>query len=370
MTLIHPAKCVIYTAMNRHTYGHKAIIRRPGIAAALLIGLLALSFPAAGADFPLGVSDFRGKVITFDKPPQRVVCLIESALSGLFMLGAQDRVVGISTNIYNTEVFDYYAVLSPDIAQKKLPVPGNWDFVNIESVVALAPDLVVIWAHQTEAIAALEERGIRVFGVFIKTFDDIYLEMERFGQIFARTERATELVCATRKTIADFRNLLGTPEQRPGVYFMWAQGMLETSGKNSTVNDLITMAGGQNVCSHIAREHLVVNAENLLAWNPDVIVMWHNAAKDPQDVLQYPMWRSVSAVRHHRVYELPEVFACDFWTLKFQYAVKAMAKWCYPEKTTGLDLGQEKHRMFEQLYGNPLKPAALESRPGAAHGLP
>ena len=328
----------------------------------VLVSLLLFITGAAKASeinstFPLSVEDFRGKTLTFENSPKRVVCLIESALSGIFMLGAQDRLVGISTNIYSSGVFDYYAAMASNIYKKELPVPGNWDFVNIESVVSLSPDLVIIWAHQTEAIDALEERGLKVFGVFIRNFDDIYLEMERFGKIFDKSQRARTLVDETQKAIAHFQKKLAAVSAAypASVYFMWAQGDLETSGKHSTVNDLIAMAGAKNICGHIEQEHLVINIENILSWNPDVIVMWHNAAKDPDDILAYPMWQSVNAVKNRRVYELPEVFACDFWTLKFQYAVKAMAKWCYPDEMAALDLETEKLRMYELLYNDTLE---------------
>ena len=122
-------------------------------------------------------TDFRGKTIQVKKPVNRIVCLIESALSGLYMLGAGEKVVGISTNIYSGNVFPYYGELDERIRTRKLPAPGNWDFVNIESVISLKPDLVIIWAHQTESIKALEERGIPVFGVFMEKKEDVYAEI-------------------------------------------------------------------------------------------------------------------------------------------------------------------------------------------------
>ncbi len=119
---------------------------------------------------------------------------------------------------------------------------------------------------------------------------------------------------------------------------MWAQGDLETSGRPSTVDELITLAGAVNVCASIEQEHLVVNMEKVLKWDPQVIVMWYNARKDPADILHNPMWQSISAVRQQRVYEFPDIFSCDLWTLKYQYAVKMVAKWCYPELFRDLDL--------------------------------
>ena len=86
---------------------------------------------------PIRVTDFRGKQLTFQTPVKRIVCLIESALSGLFMLNEEKRVVGISRGVYNKSLFAYYGRMDDRIRDKKIPSPGNWDFVNIETVISL-----------------------------------------------------------------------------------------------------------------------------------------------------------------------------------------------------------------------------------------
>lgn len=299
---------------------------------------------------PITVTDFRGKTLSFSKPPERIVCLIESALSGIYMLGAQSRIVGISANVYNESVFSDYADMDERIRQKKIPTPGNWDFVNIESVIALQPDLVLLWSHQEESIRSLEEKGIPVFGVFIKNSDDVYREILALGALTGKDARADELIRYTKQELRRFSEKTAKGN-RPKIYFMWAQGELETSGKNSTVHELIELAGGVNVCGHIEQEHLVVNIENVLTWNPDLVIMWHNTAKDPKDLLQNPMWQSVNAVKARRVYEFPNAFLCDLWTLKFQYAVKMIEKWAYPQSFEHVDLEKEKLDMLKFLYG-------------------
>jgi iron complex transport system substrate-binding protein len=132
---------------------------------------------------------------------------------------------------------------------------------------------------------------------------------------------------------------------------MWAQGELETSGAPSTVNDVIEMAGGRNVCGHIRQEHTVVNLENLIAWRPDVIVMWHNPRKSPQDIISMPVWQSLPASKNRRVHELPSVFFCDLWTLKCLHAVKLIAGWCHPQAFGTFQLDSEKRSMLCDLYG-------------------
>lgn len=325
----------------------------------LLTLLLAAVFSAWGwtssavAD-DLVVRDFTGHEVRLTKPAERVVCLIESALSGLYMLGGQERVVAVSTNVYQEEAFRYYAAMDQRIAEKRLPTPGNWDFVSIESVVALKPDLVIIWASQKEVIAALRSKGIATYGVELATFADVFREIEDFGTLLGRSQRARELRHyghATMAGLASAAAAIPSP-QRPGVYFMWAQGPLETSGAPSTVNDLIDMAGGRNVAGEIGQEHLVVNLERLIAWQPQVVVMWPNSRLSPQELAAMPVWNRLPATRDKRIHQLPSAFFCDLWTLKFLHAVRLMAAWCHPERYSQKELTEAQRAMLIALYGD------------------
>ena len=273
------------------------------------------------------------------------------------MLGAEKQVIAVSANIYNSSVNTWYAALDDRIRQKKLPAPGNWDFVSLESVVALKPDLVIIWAQQTESIAALEARGIPVYGVFLTGWEDVYKEMRDLGNLTGSGKRASEVVAYTRGEVDRFaRRIAALPaDKHPGVYYMWAQGNLETSCGGSTVDDLITLSGGRNVCGSIKSEHLVANMEKVLGWNPDMIVMWYNERKNPVDIIADPQWQSIRAVKNRRVHEFPEPFLCDLWTLKFQFAVKTVAKWANPELFKDVDLEKEKQTMLFKLYGRKIQ---------------
>lgn len=334
-------------------------LRRPALFQRNLLGLLLLLFllvPAVtGA--AVTVTDFRGKAVTLRRPATRIVCLMESALSGLYMLGAEQRVVGVSANLYREPLRSWYAAMDDRIRRKSLPAPGNWDFVSIESVVALRPDLVLVWSKQSESIAALESRGIPVYGVFLAGREDLYREIRDLGILTGREQRASELISYTRWEVERFsRRVAAIPAaKRTPVYYMWAQGDLETSCGGSTVDELITLAGGRNVCGAIRSEHLVVNLERVLVWNPELIVMWHNEQKDPKDVTADPRWRAIRAVRNGRVHEFPEPFLCDLWTLKYQYAVKMVAAWANPELFRDIDLERERKTMLLKLYGRKLR---------------
>ncbi len=297
----------------------------------------------------ISVVDFRGKTLRLDQPARRVVCLIESALSGIYMLGGQARVVGVPTAIYHENSAPQYAALDGRITRKELAAPGNWDFVNIESVLALKPDLVIIWASQKEAADNIERFGIPVYGVMLKCTTDVYKEIDDLGVMLDKKNRAEALVARTKQEIEAFGNNQSA-ERKKKIYFMWSQGLLHTSGTRSTVNEIIEAAGGVNACMS-EKEHTVVNLENLLAWNPDIIVMWQNDRLDPEDILADSRLQTINAVRREQVFELPSVFFCDMWTLKFQYVIKMVARWSYPDRYSSIDLRQENKRMLRFLYG-------------------
>jgi iron complex transport system substrate-binding protein len=308
--------------------------------------------PSASAqphDLTLTVTDFRGKSLRTTRPVGRVVCLIESALSGLFMLGAGDHVIGVSEQVYGSP-FDWYARLDDRIRRHELPVPGNWDFASLESILALEPDLVIMWAAQHESIAALEERGVPVFGVFIASEDDVFREIEALGTLTGKTARARVLIDGTRTEVAGVFSRLGQ-RPRPEVFYTWPGSDLETSCGPSMVNDIISRAGGRNVCEGVMREHAVVNAERLLLWDPAVLILWPSTQRRPSDVLQDRRWQTLRAVKQGNVFELPEPFLADQWTLKYQLAVKAVAKRLHPEVFGTLDLEAESQAMLRFLYG-------------------
>lgn len=296
----------------------------------------------------ISVTDFRGKELYFDKPVERVVCLIESALSGIYMLRKQEVVVGVPGDIYRDHLFPFYSLLDERILNRELPAPGNWDFVSLEQTVALQPDLVIIWSSQTEAIANIEGFGIQVYAVMMHSFEDVYKEIHDLGKLLDCSLRADSLTGFTRSNLEAIRQQAADDEPEK-VYFMWAQGINETSGINSTVNELLTLAGTQNACRG-QQEHLTVSIEKMVDWDPGMIVMWYNERLDPEDVISNPLLQELSAIKNRRVYELPDPFTCDLWTLKMQYAVELVAAWSSQDQ----DLKPGPAELLEFLYGKKL----------------
>jgi len=262
------------------------------------------------------------------------------------MLGAENTVIGISTNVYDAPLFGFYAALDQRIEQQMLPAPGNWDLVSLEQVVTLNPDLVIIWASQTETIERLEAFHIPVYGVMLHSFEDVLKEMSDLGILLDKTTRADSLIAYAKNEISQLNDQKKAMQQ--SAYFIWPQGINHTSGTNSTVNDLFAMARVNNACP-LPDEHLAVNLEHILLWNPDLMVIWPNQRITPEEVKNTTSLSSVAAIRNNRVFELPHPFLCDLWTLKMVYAAQLLHHWAYPSSDTP-DMTQYGNDLFNQLY--------------------
>jgi iron complex transport system substrate-binding protein len=302
------------------------------------------------------VQDFRGKEIVLKKPAERVVCLIESALTGIYMLKQQHKIVGIPTNVYEegyfySDTFKYYALLDERIKNKKLPAVGNWEKVNIEKVLSLKPDLIIIWSNQTDAISTFEKLGIPVYGVFITRLEDVKKEILDFGKILDAERRAKELVAYAQIEVKYFKNKSSRIENKKKVYFSWAQlNFLQTSCKGSIVDELINLAGGINICSNIKGESVTLNMEKLILLNPDVILMWHSKSLKPSNLKSNNQLQTINAIKKNLIFQFPDTFSFDLWTLKFLYATKFMAKNIYPG-LYNYDLNKEYQKIMNFLYG-------------------
>ncbi len=320
--------------------------------------ILYFSFPKhVAAD--IVVHDFREKTIKLKRPAERVVCLIESALTGIYMLRKQEKLVGIPTNVYDegyyySETFKYYSLLDERIRLRKIPAVGNWESVNLEKIISIKPDLVIIWANQTDVIETLERIGIPVYAVFITKIEDIFKEISDFGVMLGAKSQAEKLINFVKREITDIEKIALKIRSPKKLFYSWAQlNFLQTSCKGSIVDEIILKIGAKNICGDIEGESKVLTMEKLILHNPDVIVMWHSKFLKPEDIRKNKQYRTITAVRRNSIYQFDETFIFDLWTLKFLYAMKFMAKAAYPEIYT-FELEEEKRKIINFLYGKKL----------------
>lgn len=190
---------------------------------------------------------------------------------------------------------------------------GRGDTANVEIVLKMKPDLIADFGSVRDTFASLatsvQERTGIPYVLIDGRFDATAASLRLLGSMLGVAERGDALARYTEGLFAKVdKTLAAIPENtRPRVYLARGPEGLETGLKGSINTEIIERAGGRNVAeSNDARRGIVnVSPEQLLLWNPDIIVTWdrnfHAKVMKGSD----PLWQGLKAVREGRVYLAP-----------------------------------------------------------------
>ena len=320
------------------------------VIAMLMSAMMGFSALAEAEAAPIVITDSRGVTIELEKPAERIVCLLNSGLNDLLMLGAGDTVVGIDEWTYTNEItYNVLSKLDDRIANHEIPAVDG----NMEAILELNPDVVIIWALDDEKIATLEENGIKVIGIQVNNFDEVYTKLHTIAAAVGKEDRANEIEAYAKGALTSISDKAAALEAKKSGIFVWGASMLDLAGKTSTGHSILELAGLTDAAESVEEEHFVAKLEDVLMWNPEAILMWNCADIDPENYLTDSQWATVAAVQDQNVYEIPDdmTFYCDMWTVKYVYAAQYFAKNVYPDLFDDLDMDGFRGDMMMTLYG-------------------
>ncbi|MCY2991470.1 MAG: cobalamin-binding protein [Planctomycetota bacterium] len=220
----------------------------------------------------------------------RVVSLAPSVTELLFALGAGDHVVGV------TDRCDY----PPEAT--RIERIGGFGKPNMEKLLALAPDLVVVGGPaRRDLIQSLHKSGMRTLEVQIRSFDEMFQTLRLIGQAVGMSPQAETLIARMQGDLQTIAAEKARPsgQSSPRVFVELWDKPLTTAGGPSFLDEVIARAGGVNVAHELAQPHPRINAEQVIDWNPDVVVVAHMAhGGDAAEQLATRIgWSGITAVR-------------------------------------------------------------------------
>jgi iron complex transport system substrate-binding protein len=233
----------------------------------LLCAALLLPLPSPAA---VSVIDDANRGVTLTHPARRIVSLAPHATELIYAAGAGSYLVGVSE----------YSNYPPQA--KRLPSVGGVSALDLERVVALKPDLVVVWGSGNSAaqIAKLRALGIPVFESEPRDFAAIASSIERLAQL-AGTEAAGR--AAAENFRARLEKIKTAYRQRPVVsvfYQIWRSPLMTLNGAH-LVSAAIRLCGGENIFARLPQLAPTVGAEAVLKANPEAIIASGGAKDDP-----------------------------------------------------------------------------------------
>lgn len=229
-------------------------------------------------------------------PPERIVCLTEETVETLYLLGEQDRIVGVSG----------YAVRPPQVRREK-PRVSAFTSADIPKILALAPDLVLAFSDlQAGIVADLARAGVAVHLFNQRDVAGILAMIRTVGALVDARDRAEALARGYEERLVTVAGQShGRP--RPRVYFEeWDEPLISGIG---WVSELVRIAGGDDVFPELARQPAakdrIVTPEAVLASRPEVILAsWCGKKVVPSRIASRPGWSSMPAVAEGRIVEI------------------------------------------------------------------
>lgn len=333
-----------------------------------LLLLLALFSACAHADRE--VIDQLGRKVTIPDRVDRVVVLQHQTLNLLVQLGATDKIVGVLSN-WREQLGANYARLAPSLAT--LPAPGDLAHVDPEALVALHPQAVFVTNYAPlSMIERIQNLGIPVIAISLrsgkaeqlatlnptledeeKAYDEgLKAGIRLIGTVVNRSSQAEELLTAAfsqRKLIA--ARLHDIPEsQRVRVYM--ANPELTTYGSGKYTGLMMTHAGAVNVAAATVRGYKQVSMEQVIAWNPQVILVQNRYPQVVNEIKTQPVWQVIDAVPHQRVWLMPEY--AKAWGYPMPEAIGLGELWLaqklYPTRFQDIDMQQQADRWYRRFY--------------------
>lgn len=269
--------------------------------------IMLLTMVSAGAEgFPVTVVDQAGREVTIESEPQTLVSGYYISSSLLIALGQADKLVGIEAKAGSRPI---YRLSAPELLE--LPNVGTAKQFDLEGCIALAPDLVVLPLKLKNAVEQLEELGMTVLLVNPEDQQLLIDMIQLLGDATGSEEREAGLLTF----IADQTDMLTAAladAERPSVYLAGNSALLSTAGAAMYQSSLIDLAGGVNAAAELTDSYWAeIDYEQLLAWNPDVILLASDAAYTCEDVLADENLADVTAVKNGAVYQMPS--AAEAW---------------------------------------------------------
>jgi iron complex transport system substrate-binding protein len=258
------------------------------ILAVALAGGLPAGLPAALAT--VQAVDDAGTTVRLAAPALRIVSLAPHATELLYAAGAGPRVVGVLAT----------SDWPPEVAGK--PRVGDSRALDLERILALAPDLVVTWPYAAPAqVAPLVARGVPVFIANPATIDGIALDLERLGTLAGTLPTATARAAELRARLARLQARYAGARPVRVFYEIW-NAPLYTIGGGHLISQALRVCGGENVFAALTLPAPGVSVEAVIEARPEAIIAGADGAVRPAWLDDWKRWPTLPAVARGNLY--------------------------------------------------------------------
>ena len=285
----------------------------PNIAA--VIGLAGVMFLGLSGQAPADTGnavqarDALGRTISLSGPAERIVAIpMPSAAMVVAVDRSAERLVGMHRQADMDTGGRILAKLFPSLAGVSTSVVGEGFMPNVEEILSVEPDLILQWGDRGDAlIRPMEAVGLTVAALTYGGEAEVRHWLTMIAALTGQPERAQVLIDWRDEMLERLMPLAALPEEeRPKtLYLLRARSGLIAAGSGTFNEESIRIAGGRNATQGIEGSK-PVNAEQILAWDPEVILLnTFEAGLTPDVIRTHPLLGLTSAAQTGRVHVMP-----------------------------------------------------------------
>ncbi len=240
------------------------------------------------------VTDYLGRKVSLEKPAKRIVALAPHIVENLFSAGAGPHIVGaVGYSDFPAEA-------------EKIPRVGALNGFSLEAIIALNPDLLVVWnsGHGAKLLPRLLDLGLPVYVSDPRTLADVPRSIRDFGKLTDSSTRAEQAAVHFEKQHEQLQSAYSHEQGISVLYQVWNQP-LQTVNDGHIISDLIRMCGGSNAFADAPTLAPRISLEAVLARNPQVIIASGMGEARPDWLDDWKKWPSLAAVKGDNLYFVP-----------------------------------------------------------------
>lgn len=253
----------------------------------------ALCVPAIASE-EIRLKDAMNREVILAQPAQRIVSLAPHITEILFAAGAGEQLVGA------VSYSDY-----PEAA-KNIPRVGSYSNISYESVVALNPDLVIVWqsGNGDEVVQRLASLGLTLYVGEPRTLEAVAQSLKNFGLLSGHDKQGELEATRFMTKLGELREAYSQQSVVDVYYQIWNEPMMTMNDKH-LISDVIRLCGGHNVFADALPLVPRISVESVVRANPEVIVASGMGQSRPEWLDDWRDWTAIDAVHNEQLYFIP-----------------------------------------------------------------
>ncbi len=229
-------------------------------------------------------------------PPKRIVCLTEETVELLYLLGEEQRIVGVTG----------YAV-RPKNVRKEKPRISSFKSANIQKIIQLKPDIILAFSDiQSEIVSSLIKEGQTVLCYNQRDIEGIFNMIKSICNLLNIKKKGIDLISKYKNNINKIKNKYSKYRNLKVYFEEWDDPLIVGI---KWVSELINIAGGKDIFnkksfSELAKDRIISESDVIKA-NPDIIIgSWCGKRVNIDQIKNRKGWDKINAVKYDKIYEI------------------------------------------------------------------